>query len=42
MKIHRLISLVAAVLITVFLARFFTKESDEIPQDQTHLTAADR
>ncbi len=36
MQIHRLISLVAAVLITVFLARFFTEETHEEPQNQTH------
>ena len=37
MKIHRLISFLAAVLITIFLVRFFTEETHEEPQ--THLGA---
>ncbi len=36
MQIHRLISLLAAVLVTVFIVRFFTEETYEEPRDATH------
>jgi hypothetical protein len=39
MKTYRLIALAAAMLITVFLARFFADEETRATQDQTHAAA---
>jgi len=41
MKTYRLITLVAAVLITVFIARVFTDEKLGASPDQAHAAAVD-
>lgn len=39
MSIHRMISLAAAALITLVIARFFTEETYQEPQAQSHMDA---
>jgi hypothetical protein len=41
MKTYRLITFVAAMLITVLIARVFTDEKVGAPPDQAHVMAAD-